>query len=191
MDTTQKEQLRTRKKSHKYMTEAEKWNDMYLILFPQADQISLPSPYYEYSSTGVSDTKGSDSEFTRYEQFLRRELEIRIDERLNPLEENLRAMRTASPAVAAAATATTAGNTSSGGASSQAQQIDSTKVRTSVENELQPFQAPPDFENFEDFSIFDGVFFDFGDFQSGSVEPDLGYGSFPPEKGSGMSAVND
>lgn len=175
---------------------------------------------YEYTSAGVNDAKGSDSEFTRYEQFLRRELpvhvrrelEIRIDERLNPLEENLRselvgivrdmqlrlldmykAMRTASATATATATAaaTTEGETSSGGASSQAQQIDSTKVRTSVENDLQPFQPPPYFENFEDFNTFNGVFFDFSDIQLGSVEPDSGYGSFPSEKGSGTCALDD
>ncbi|KAH6970734.1 hypothetical protein BKA56DRAFT_596823 [Ilyonectria sp. MPI-CAGE-AT-0026] len=216
MDTTQKEQLRTRKQSHKSKTEAEKWNDMYLILFPRADPISLPSPYYQYTSTGADDTKGSDSEFTRYEQFLReppvhvrRELEILIIERLNPLAENLgselvgtvwdmqrrlldiyKAMRSANAIATATVAATTGSETSSGSASSKAQQIDSIEVRASVENDLQPFQPPPYFENFEDFNTFNGISFDFADMQFGFIEPSSGYGLFPSEKGGGTCALD-
>jgi hypothetical protein len=44
MDSTQKELLRSRKKSQKFITEADKWREMYLILFPDTDPEDLPSP---------------------------------------------------------------------------------------------------------------------------------------------------
>ncbi|CAG9990166.1 unnamed protein product [Clonostachys byssicola] len=95
MSTTQKEQLRSRKKSAKYVTEAEKWRQMYLILFPNADLASIPSPYYEYASSSLDFPS---QEMSRYEQFLqqelpdsvREELELRIDQYLNPIEASLR-----------------------------------------------------------------------------------------------------
>lgn len=44
IDSTQKELLRSRKKKHKDITESEKWNDMYLIVFPDSDPLLIPTP---------------------------------------------------------------------------------------------------------------------------------------------------
>ncbi|KAK1990637.1 hypothetical protein LX36DRAFT_754048 [Colletotrichum falcatum] len=92
IDSTQKELLRCRRRAHKHMAEADKWCEMYTILFPDANPTRLPSPYYEYPDGSP------ESEFSRYEQFLRRELpsqvqrrlEVCIEERLSPVEEGLR-----------------------------------------------------------------------------------------------------
>lgn len=43
-DSTQKELLRCRKKTKKYMTEVDKWYEVYMILFPGADPVHLPTP---------------------------------------------------------------------------------------------------------------------------------------------------
>ncbi|KAK5652662.1 hypothetical protein OQA88_10256 [Cercophora sp. LCS_1] len=98
IDADKEKLLRSRKGKNKEASEVDKWNEMYMILFPEADSTSLPSPYYEYSPTEGNTPGSPEDEFVRYEQFLRRELpgrvrqelETRIDERLNPIEEGLR-----------------------------------------------------------------------------------------------------
>ncbi|KAK2009313.1 hypothetical protein LZ32DRAFT_426215 [Colletotrichum eremochloae] len=98
MDSTQEKLLRSRKRTDKNMMEVDKWNKMYMILFPDANPTCLPSPYYEYAGSGLTVDGSPETEFSRYEQFLRRELpshvqrqlELRIEERLNPIEESLR-----------------------------------------------------------------------------------------------------
>ena len=40
----QERQLRSRKKSDKNMTDAERWRETYLILFPDDDPATIPSP---------------------------------------------------------------------------------------------------------------------------------------------------
>lgn len=44
MDATQEKLLRSRKKTHKCMSDAEKWHEMYLVLFPDTDPLNVPSP---------------------------------------------------------------------------------------------------------------------------------------------------
>ncbi|KAF9869566.1 hypothetical protein CkaCkLH20_12959 [Colletotrichum karsti] len=78
------------------MSEAEKWRDVYLILFPDTDPNDIPSPYLDFRNN--ANHVGDESSFTRYEHSLRRELpkkvrrelEARIDQALEPLEETLK-----------------------------------------------------------------------------------------------------
>lgn len=44
LDSTQRDLLKSRKKAHKHMTEVDKWNEMYLIVFPQSDPVNIPTP---------------------------------------------------------------------------------------------------------------------------------------------------
>ena len=44
IDAIQEKLLRSRKKSHKDWTEADKWRDAYRILFPEDDPANVPSP---------------------------------------------------------------------------------------------------------------------------------------------------
>ncbi|KAF6829405.1 hypothetical protein CPLU01_07933 [Colletotrichum plurivorum] len=88
--------LRSRKKGTKHLSEADKWRDVYLILFPGTSASEIPSPYLDFGGSG--DTAEAESAFARYEQYLRRELpkkvrrelEARIDQALEPLEESLK-----------------------------------------------------------------------------------------------------
>lgn len=165
---------------------------------------------YEYSSiTDPSHPSSPNQEFVRYEQFLRRELpsrvrlqlEVRIEERLSPVEEGLRSelveivremqlqlfeiyksSRTTGSHVTDTATLMD-GNTrrhdeaDSGLGEGQGTQI------WSVEDQLQPFYQPPHLENFNLFDDFDGLFFNFSEMQSDSIAVDSGYGSLPSVKG--------
>ncbi|KAK3398898.1 hypothetical protein B0T20DRAFT_393260 [Sordaria brevicollis] len=63
--TEHKEKLLSRKKTHGDLTDEEKWRHMYMILFPDDDEASIPSPYYEESDC---------SELEDYARFLRREM---------------------------------------------------------------------------------------------------------------------
>lgn len=101
-NSDQEKLLRSRRKHPKETTEEEKWVGVYHILFPAEDPAAIPSPYYEIQDNEVlssEDPAGQDaSELERYESFLRRELpvhvrrelEVRINETLFPLEESLR-----------------------------------------------------------------------------------------------------
>ncbi|KAF7537478.1 hypothetical protein G7054_g3650 [Neopestalotiopsis clavispora] len=95
-DAAQKEQLRSRPKGYKHMSETQKWCHIYMILFPETASTEVPSPYYEFVS--FRDSGHPVDPMTEYENFLRHEmpdrvrhqLELRIEEALNPLEETLR-----------------------------------------------------------------------------------------------------
>ncbi|KAK1984977.1 hypothetical protein LZ30DRAFT_709833 [Colletotrichum cereale] len=200
MDPTQKELLRSRKRTHKYMTEADKWNEMYLILFPDANPTCLPSPYYEYLGSSLTVDGSPESEFSRYEQFLRRELpshvqrqlELRIDERLNPIEESIRSelvdiirdtqillfntyrsLRSATPQA-------------SGGEPVQDAGADAERVAhrdeesAQVEDDLRTFYQPPLMDNAGSFDDFNGLLFDFPEMPPGSIDLDSGYWSVAP-----------
>ncbi|KAM7215159.1 hypothetical protein V8F06_009477 [Rhypophila decipiens] len=106
-NSDQEKLLRSRRRTlPREAGEEEKWVAVYRILFPADDPASIPSPYYELQDDAASrpedgdeDTADQDtSELERYESFLRRELavhvrrelEVRINETLFPLEESLR-----------------------------------------------------------------------------------------------------
>ncbi len=44
IDATQRDLLRNRKRKQKQMSEAQKWAEMYLVIFPDADATDVPSP---------------------------------------------------------------------------------------------------------------------------------------------------
>ncbi|KAF2677866.1 hypothetical protein K458DRAFT_464501 [Lentithecium fluviatile CBS 122367] len=95
-DKLQEKRLRSRKKTCPNQNEADKWRDMYRILFPDDEDTSIPSPYwkaiYQRGRPAVTD------ELARYEQFLRRELpsavrrelESAVEREFSPVEERLK-----------------------------------------------------------------------------------------------------
>ncbi|KAK8123958.1 hypothetical protein PG999_003876 [Apiospora kogelbergensis] len=93
---SQRDQLRCRPKGFKQMSEHQKWRHMYMILFPETEEADMPSPYYEYIH--LHDPAHPVDPMVEYEGFLRREmpdrvrhqLEVRIEDALNPIEEALR-----------------------------------------------------------------------------------------------------
>ncbi|KAK2730011.1 hypothetical protein CKAH01_09920 [Colletotrichum kahawae] len=96
IDSKQEKLLRSRKKGSKNMSEADKWRDVYLILFPNIGPEDIPSPYLDFG--GNADAVEAESAFARYERYLRRELprkvrqelETRIEQALEPIKENLK-----------------------------------------------------------------------------------------------------
>ncbi|KAI1459618.1 hypothetical protein F4805DRAFT_419639 [Annulohypoxylon moriforme] len=95
-DPSQRDQLKSRPKGYKQMSEAQKWCHVYMILFPETAIEDIPSPYYEFRS--LRDSGHPADPMVEYESFLRREmpdrvrhqLELRIEDVLNPIEETLR-----------------------------------------------------------------------------------------------------
>lgn len=95
-DPSQRDQLKSRPKGYKQMSETQKWCHIYMILFPETAITDVPSPYYEFRS--LQDPTHPVDPMVEYETFLRREmpnrvrqqLELRIEDALNPIEEALR-----------------------------------------------------------------------------------------------------
>ena len=120
VDASQEKLLRSRKKTHKDWSEAEKWADAYRILFPRTDTANIPSPCqqplqrrttpptnercadfeadYDYSMKEEDSQVNTSSDLESFEQYLkeelpktvRRALEARVDQAVNPVEETLR-----------------------------------------------------------------------------------------------------
>ncbi|OHW98968.1 hypothetical protein CSPAE12_02357 [Colletotrichum incanum] len=87
----QEKRLRSRKKtSTKELTEAEKWTQMYSIIFPDVREREIPSPYYN--------TEDADTSLGGYEDYLRRQLpplvrrqlEKEVDREFSFVEEGLK-----------------------------------------------------------------------------------------------------
>ncbi|KAH9229219.1 hypothetical protein K456DRAFT_1728675 [Colletotrichum gloeosporioides 23] len=71
----QEKKLRSRKKtSGKELTEAEKWTQVYGILFPDVREREIPSPYYN--------TEDAQTNLGGYEDYLRRELPTQVRRQL-------------------------------------------------------------------------------------------------------------
>ncbi|KAF4834184.1 hypothetical protein CGCSCA4_v013008 [Colletotrichum siamense] len=71
----QEKKLRSRKKtSGKELTEAEKWTQVYSILFPDVREREIPSPYYN--------TEDAQTNLGGYEDYLRRELPTQVRRQL-------------------------------------------------------------------------------------------------------------
>ncbi|KAK2013460.1 hypothetical protein LZ32DRAFT_530285 [Colletotrichum eremochloae] len=87
----QEKRLRSRKKtSAKELTEAEKWTQVYGILFPDVREREIPSPYY---STDDADTSlGGYEDYLRRElpPLVRRQLENEIERELSFVEEGMK-----------------------------------------------------------------------------------------------------
>lgn len=117
---------------------------------------------------------------------------MRIDERLCPLEEGLRtelieivrdmqlqlfeiykSSHTASAAASPATGATDA---------AVAPERSGAPASWSIEDDLQPYYAPPYFENLAQLDGFNGLLWDFSEMHGGSLFPDSGYGSLQSDK---------
>ncbi|KAF6831722.1 hypothetical protein CMUS01_07206, partial [Colletotrichum musicola] len=187
----------------------EKWNEIYLILFPDANPTCLPSAYYEYTESSTVADKSPETEFARYEQFLQRELpsqvqrqlELRIEERLNPIEESLRSelvgiirdtqihlfhtyrsMRSSTTDTVAAETGANADTDAEGADSGNMNAREEPRPVNvpDVEDSLQTFYQPPLTDESWSFNAFDGLLFDFSEMPPGSVDLDSGYWSVLP-----------
>ncbi|GAB1318649.1 metalloendopeptidase [Madurella fahalii] len=93
----QEKMLRSRKKVRPGMTEAEKWREVYKILFPDDDFNTMPSPYYEnVDGDGKAlDAVGGMEDYTVFLRrempgLVRRELEMMFQNELREVEESLR-----------------------------------------------------------------------------------------------------
>lgn len=161
---------------------------------------------YEYAESNVIADEPPETEFTRYEQFLRRELpaqvqrqlEIRIEERLNPIEESLRSelvgiirdtqihlfntyrsMRSSTTENVAAETGTNADTDAEGADSGNLNAREEPRPVDvpDVEDSLQTFYQPPLTDGSWSFNAFDGLLFDFSEMPPGSVDLESGYWS--------------
>ncbi|KAH8886341.1 hypothetical protein GQ53DRAFT_612925, partial [Thozetella sp. PMI_491] len=93
----QERQLRSRKRTDKNMTDADRWREIYRILFPDDDQSTIPNPYHEevdlFSMNNPCSCGREDfAKFMRREfpQFVRRELEGLFQGEFRNVEESLR-----------------------------------------------------------------------------------------------------
>jgi hypothetical protein len=109
----QEKKLRSRKKTHADMTDEDKWREIYLILFPDDDQSTVPSPCecfprppgpaadadLDYSEEDAQGERGQPSgELEDYATFVRREmptlvrreLEVLFQDEFQDVEDHLR-----------------------------------------------------------------------------------------------------
>ncbi|KAI0096227.1 hypothetical protein GGR51DRAFT_543873 [Nemania sp. FL0031] len=95
-NASQRAELKSRPRGLKHMSEPQKWRRVYLILFPETAESEIPSPYYEFQT--LNDPGHPQDLMMEYEEYLQRELpprvreqlEIRIEQALDPIEETLR-----------------------------------------------------------------------------------------------------
>ncbi|KAK2060357.1 hypothetical protein LY76DRAFT_676665 [Colletotrichum caudatum] len=182
------------------MTMVEKWNEVYLVLFPGADPTCLPSPFYEYPKSDHAVGDSTETEFSRYEQFLgrelpshvKRELELCIEERLNPIEESLRSqlvdiirdaqihllstyrsLRSSTPAVSAGEPVQ--------GTSADAERVAHLNEELhQVGDGLQAVHQPPLLDDAQTFADFNGLMYDLSGMPQGSVDLNSGHWSVAP-----------
>lgn len=178
-------------------------------------------PDYEYPESGVAVGSSPQTEFARYEQFLRRELptqvqgqlELFIEERLNPIEESLRSelvsiirdtqihlfntyrsLRSSTTDAVGAQTAANVGTDAERADSGNTNSREEPRPMEmpGVEDNLQTFYQPPLTDGSWSFGAFDGLLFDFSEMPPGSVDLDSGYWSVSPadadEKGKGAES---
>ncbi|KAK4209627.1 hypothetical protein QBC37DRAFT_430117 [Rhypophila decipiens] len=96
----QEKRLRSRKKAQPCMTDEDKWREIYMILFPDDDQDSIPSPYYDDMDINEREEGGGGAEtaledyatFVRREMptLVRRELEVLFEDEFKDIDERLR-----------------------------------------------------------------------------------------------------
>ncbi|GKT49699.1 uncharacterized protein ColSpa_09880 [Colletotrichum spaethianum] len=87
----QEKRLRSRKKtSAKDLTEAEKWTQVYSILFPDVREREIPSPYYNAEDADTS--LGGYEDYLRRElpPLVRRQLEKEVERELSFVEEGMK-----------------------------------------------------------------------------------------------------
>ncbi|KAL2158714.1 hypothetical protein VTH06DRAFT_4196 [Thermothelomyces fergusii] len=82
----QEKKLRSRKKTHADMTDEDKWREIYMILFPDDDPDTIPSPYYsEAEDGGDNHNSGFSGELEDYATFIRREMPTLVRRELERL----------------------------------------------------------------------------------------------------------
>lgn len=91
----QEKRLRSRKKDRaagaEDLTEAQKWRQMYRILFPDVREEEIPSPYYEDTDLNKGELEGFEDYLRReLPPLVRRQLEQEVDRELNFVEEGLK-----------------------------------------------------------------------------------------------------
>ncbi|KXX73045.1 hypothetical protein MMYC01_210087 [Madurella mycetomatis] len=93
----QEKMLRSRKKLRPGMTDAEKWREMYKILFPDDDFDAIPSPYYDNvdGDGKACDAVGGMEDYTVFLRrempgLVRREVGMVFQNELRDVEESLR-----------------------------------------------------------------------------------------------------
>ncbi|AEO70981.1 uncharacterized protein THITE_127193 [Thermothielavioides terrestris NRRL 8126] len=82
----QEKRLRSRKKTHPGMTDEDKWREIFMILFPDDDPNSVPSPYYsEAEDEGEGGSLHGAGELEDYATFIRREMPTLVRRELEAL----------------------------------------------------------------------------------------------------------
>ncbi|KAK0660058.1 hypothetical protein QBC41DRAFT_43970 [Cercophora samala] len=88
----QEKKLRSRKKAQPNMTDEDKWVEIYMILFPDDDPDSVPTPYYDDqdddTATPASGLGSGSSDLEDYASFLRREMPTLVRRELEVLFRN-------------------------------------------------------------------------------------------------------
>ncbi|KAK3986407.1 hypothetical protein QBC44DRAFT_248364 [Cladorrhinum sp. PSN332] len=87
----QEKRLRSRKKAHADMTDEDKWNEIYQILFPDDDPDAIPGPYYDTFDDEDGPTPASASgsgDLDDYASFVRREMPALVRRELEVLFKN-------------------------------------------------------------------------------------------------------
>ncbi|KAI1353483.1 hypothetical protein F5Y01DRAFT_53989 [Xylaria sp. FL0043] len=82
-DAEQERQLRSRKKKSHVVSEVDKWRAVFQILFPHVLPGEIPSPFYEYEQL-ASPTTRSNGTLTECEEFVLREIPLRLRKILTP-----------------------------------------------------------------------------------------------------------
>ncbi|KAI1128480.1 hypothetical protein F5Y10DRAFT_175176 [Nemania abortiva] len=80
IDQDTERKLRERKRHNSGQTETQRWNDIYLLLFPGADRNAIPSPYPDYDETA---TRSKNFErYKRVEKRIKKELPRLVRQRV-------------------------------------------------------------------------------------------------------------
>ncbi|KAI0102393.1 hypothetical protein GGR51DRAFT_562565 [Nemania sp. FL0031] len=91
IDQDTERKLRERKRHNSGQTETQRWNDIYLLLFPGADRNAIPSPYPDYDE---STTRSNNFErYKRVEKRIKKELprlvRQRVETKFNKVEADM------------------------------------------------------------------------------------------------------
>ncbi|KAK4161551.1 hypothetical protein QBC43DRAFT_95670 [Cladorrhinum sp. PSN259] len=80
-DAAQEKRLKARKRANPDLSEAERWCEVFKILFPHVDHDKIPSPFYEYGE--LSSSSESPDRLAECEEYLLREVPARLHQALS------------------------------------------------------------------------------------------------------------
>ncbi|KAI0431362.1 hypothetical protein F5Y09DRAFT_330424 [Xylaria sp. FL1042] len=80
IDQDTERKLRERKRPNSVETETQRWKDIYLLLFPQADRNAIPSPYPDYDETATHSKNFE--RYKRVEKRIKKELPRLVKQRV-------------------------------------------------------------------------------------------------------------